>query len=155
MFSADSDSIDFLLVQIIRLFQLRSHCLFGRIGIYPGQPPVLFRLWKQDGRTQKELAEELLLKPATLTLILQRMERDGLVERRSDPGDQRLSRVYLTEKGRRLQEPVEKAIKERESEILQGFTAEEKLLLRRFLVRVRDNLAKGCSAAGCFWRPAL
>ncbi|HHW41325.1 MAG TPA: MarR family transcriptional regulator [Syntrophomonadaceae bacterium] len=155
MFSAESDSVDFLLVQIIRLFQQRSHCLFGRIGIYPGQPPVLFRLWKQDGRTQKELAEKLLLKPATLTLILQRMERDGLVERRPDPADQRISRVYLTEKGKKLREPVEKAIKEREREILQGFTAEEKLLLRRFLIRVRDNLAKGCGTAGCFCKPAL
>lgn len=153
MYPTGSDSMDFLLVQIIRLFQQRSHSLFSKIGIYPGQPRVLFQLWKQDGRTQKELAAELLLKPATLTLILQRMERDGLVERRPDPADQRISRVYLTEKGKKLREPVLKAIKEREMEILHGFTAEEKLILRRLLTRVRDNLAKGCDKEDCFCKP--
>ncbi|MGB9792609.1 MAG: MarR family winged helix-turn-helix transcriptional regulator [Thermacetogeniaceae bacterium] len=145
------DSIDYLFVQIIRLFHQRSHALFSEIGIYPGQPPVLFQLWKKDGRTQKELAAELLVKPATLTLILQRMERDGLIERHPDPADQRVSRVYLTEKGKKLREPVLRAIRKREMEILEGFTPEEKLLLRRLLSRVRDNLAKRCGIGEHPW----
>lgn len=145
------DSIDFLLVQIIRLFHQRSHTLFGELGLYPGQPPVLFQLWSRDGRTQKELVAELLLKPATLTLILQRMERDGLIERRPDPADQRVSRVFLTEKGKKLREPVLRALRKREAEILEGFTAEEKETLRCLLSRVRDNLAKRCGAAECPW----
>ena len=39
--------------------------------------------------------------------MIQRMERSGFVERRSDPEDERLSRVYLTERGRALQKPVQ------------------------------------------------
>lgn len=138
----NTDSLDFLLAQVIRLHHARAHNLFGKLGLYRGQPPILFMLWKKDGRTQKEIAEKLQLKPATITDTLQRMEKSGLLERRPDPEDLRVSRVYLTEKGIKLQSEVEKVLQTLEGECFEGFTMEEKVLLRRFFIQMRDNLLK-------------
>lgn len=140
-----NNSLDYLLVQIIRLFHLRSYTLFTQIGLHSGQPRVLFHLFKRDGCFQRELSRELMIKPATLTPILQRMEQLGLVERRADARDQRLSRVYLTARGREIRTGVMQVLQKREEELLQGFTPEERELLRRFLIRMRDNLAKACA----------
>lgn len=140
MKNIDNDSLGFLLGQIIRLHHSRTHNLFASVGLHRGQHPVLFMLWDKDGRTQKELAEGLQLTPATITDILQRMERMELLERRPDSEDLRVSRVYVSEKGKQLQRQVEEIFKELEKECFRGFTFEEKVLLRRFFIQIRNNL---------------
>jgi MarR family transcriptional regulator, organic hydroperoxide resistance regulator len=140
MKNIDNDSLGFLLVQIIRLHHSKTHNLFASVGLHRGQHPILFMLWDKDGRTQKELAEGLQLTPATITDVLQRMERIGLLERRSDPEDLRVSRVYLADKGKQLQCQVEDIFKDLEKGCFKGFTFEEKILLRRFFIQIRNNL---------------
>ncbi|MGQ9473722.1 MAG: MarR family transcriptional regulator [Candidatus Caldatribacteriaceae bacterium] len=71
----------------------------GKIGLHKGQPVILALLWKQDGLTQKEIAESLGLRPPTLTVMLQRMEKAGFLKRMVDVRDMRMIRVSLTEKG--------------------------------------------------------
>ena len=53
------NSIDFWVAQVSRLHHARVHALMEDLGLFPGQPPVLFYLWKKDGRSQTELAELL------------------------------------------------------------------------------------------------
>lgn len=142
MENKDVDSLGFLLAEIIRLHHARTFNLFAQLGLYRGQPPILFVLWKEDGKTQKEIADELRLKPSTITVTLKRMEKAGLLERRSDPQDLRITRVYLTEKGYNLQKEVEKALKTFEDDCFKGFTLEERVLLRRFFIQIRDNLIR-------------
>lgn len=142
------DSLGFLLAEIIRLHHARTFNLFAQLGLYRGQPPILFVLWKEGGKTQKEIADALRLKPSTITVTLKRMEKAGLLERRSDPQDLRISRVYLTEKGYNLQMEVEKALKAFDDECFKGFTLEEKVLLRRFFIQIRDNLIRA-NGGGC------
>ena len=93
------ETLDFLLAQNCHLHHTRAHHLFETLGLYRGQPPVLFELWEQEGLTQKELAVRLGVTPATITKMLQRMEKAGFIQRKQDSGDQRISRVYLTEAG--------------------------------------------------------
>jgi DNA-binding MarR family transcriptional regulator len=70
------------------------------------------------------------------------MEKAGLVERKHDAEDQRVSRVYLTEAGRALQGDVERVWRRLEDEIFDGFTLEERVLLRRFFSQMRENLMR-------------
>ena len=135
-----SESIDFLLAQICRLHHARAHTLLEELGLYRGQPPVLFALWEQEGATHGELAARLHVKPATITKMLKRMEKAGFVERRSDPADQRVSRVYLTDAGRSIRNEVEQVWRTLEDETFVGFSPEERVLLRRFFLQMRDNL---------------
>ncbi len=135
-------SMGFLFAEVVRFHYQRLHFLLGQLGLYPGQPWILHLLWRQDGRTQKELAEKTQLRPATITVMLQRMERAGFIQRKVDTEDLRVSRVYLTEKGRQLQPQVEAVLKTLDQESLHGFSSREREQLRGYLQRLRDNLKK-------------
>jgi DNA-binding MarR family transcriptional regulator len=134
------DSIDFWVAQVSRLHHARVHALMEDLGLFPGQPPVLFRLWEKDGRSQTELAELLRIKPATMTKMINRMEKTGFIRRVSDPSDQRVSLIYLTEAGQRVQNDVQQIFVRLNRELVEGFTLEEQVLLKCFLVKLRDNL---------------
>lgn len=138
----NSDSLYSVFSQVIRLHHHRIHSVLEKVGIYPGQPPLLFILKKYGGLSQRELADKLRIKPATITVMLRRMEKAGLVERRQDVQDQRIFRVYLTEQGEKISEEVREVIKSLDTECFNNFTEEELVLLRRFFMQMRDNLLK-------------
>ena len=78
---------------------------FGKLkglGIHPRQMPILAVLWKEDGCSQKELASQLGVKPPTVTVSIQRLEKIGIIVRKQDEKDQRISRIYLTEEGKAI-----------------------------------------------------
>jgi len=139
-----SESLTHLMSHVMKLHRHTLHLLLQEQGIevYPGQPPLLFRLSEEDGQSQKELAKKLRIQPATLTVMLTRMEKTGLVKRRPDERDQRISRVYLTEQGRQAIQAVKDTMQSLEVSSFEDFTTEEKLLLRRFLLHLQDNLKK-------------
>ena len=138
----EPESLGFLLVQVSHLHHHRAHELFEAIGLYRGQPPVLRALWDQEGLTHTELAVRLSVTPATITRMLQRMEKAGFVVRRPDAEDHRVSRVYLTATGRAIQAQVDRAIGAMDEETFAGLTAEEAVLLHGFLLRLRENLLR-------------
>jgi DNA-binding MarR family transcriptional regulator len=140
--SPKPESIDFLLAQICRLHHARAHTLLETLGLYHGQPPMLHALWKQEGLTHSELAAKLHVQPATMTKMVKRMEKAGFVERKSDPDDQRVSRVYLTDAGRAVKAEVRQVWRTMEEETFDGFTMEERVLLRRFFLQMRENLIR-------------
>ncbi len=63
---------------------------------------VLSKLWESDGIHQAELAEKVNKDKHNITRILNLLEKNGFVKRVRDTGDRRLSKVYLTERGRFL-----------------------------------------------------
>jgi DNA-binding MarR family transcriptional regulator len=135
-----SESIGALLVQICKAHRNKAQELLSRIDLYPGQEFLLINLWPEDGLTQSEVAESLCIQPATVTKMLDRLVKTGLVQRVQDSSDQRVSRVYLTEKGRELLEPIEQVWEELEQTSFANLSLEERLLLRRLLLQVHENL---------------
>jgi DNA-binding MarR family transcriptional regulator len=135
-----AETMDFLLANICHLHCTRARQLFEAIGLYRGQPLVLLALWEQEGFTQTVLAERLKIAPATVTKMLQRMEKTGFIQRKPDVEDQRVSRVYLTKAGRAIQGDVEAVWETMQAETFASFTPEERALLRRFLLQMRENL---------------
>ncbi len=102
----------------------------------------LHHLWEQEGLTQSQLVENLCVQPATVSKMLDRMEKGGLVIRRPDVEDSRVSRVFLTEEGRKLQNAVGRVWEQQEQRITAGLSMEERVLLRRLLLHVLENLTK-------------
>jgi DNA-binding MarR family transcriptional regulator len=135
-------SLDFLLGQVCRLHYVRAQGLLDVIGIYRGQPPVLYVLHEREGLTQSELAARLEVAPATVTKMLQRLERAGFVQRQTDSEDQRVSRVYLTDAGRAIQGDVVAVLGRLAAETFGGFTIEERVVLRRLMIDMRENLSR-------------
>lgn len=131
-----------LLAQMCKLLRVRAHALLEEIGLYGGQQFVLMALWENEGITHSELAEQLHVRPATITNALKRMERAGFIERRQDAEDQRVSRVYLTDAGRNIRGAVEEVWRELEEQTFADFSSEERALLNQFLLRIRDNLMR-------------
>ncbi len=111
-------------------------------GLYPGQDLLLMSLWGQDGQTQTQLSQNLQIQQATLSRMIQRMEKSDLVRRRPVPSDKRISKVYLSNKGRDLLEPIESIWQDLEQKAFKGFSLEERLLLRRLLMQLHAHRAE-------------
>ncbi|MBN1247817.1 MAG: MarR family transcriptional regulator, partial [Anaerolineae bacterium] len=139
-------SLDHLLAQICRLHHGRGHKAFSDLGLYRGQPPVLELLWKKEGRTHSDLAAALQVAPATITKMVQRLEKSGWVERRPDPEDQRVSRVYLTPAGRDIHGELSALLDQFDTEIRANLTEEEQATLFGLLMKVRDSLSQSHDA---------
>jgi DNA-binding MarR family transcriptional regulator len=75
------------------------------------------------------------------------MEKAGLVERKHDAEDQRVSRVYLTDAGREIRAEMRARLERLAGETLAGFTVEERALLRRLLLQVYENLVRATGQA--------
>ncbi|MBW2654815.1 MAG: MarR family transcriptional regulator [Deltaproteobacteria bacterium] len=71
----------------------------GISTIRPAYLGVLLSLWDKDGLKANELGKRAGLEPSTMTGLLDRMERDGLVKREPDPNDRRANRIHLTQEG--------------------------------------------------------
>ncbi|MDF2937296.1 MAG: putative transcriptional regulator [Paenibacillaceae bacterium] len=127
--------------------QTVSSYLSGR-GVYPGQPPLLRALSERDGQIQKELAEQMGITPATLNVMIARMEKSGLLERKADEADQRVSRVYLTEQGRQAHQEVRNMIDLMEKTCFMHFIPEEKMIFRRLLLQMYENLKEAERSGG-------
>jgi MarR family transcriptional regulator, organic hydroperoxide resistance regulator len=135
-------ALAFLLGQVCRLHYVRAQGLLDAIGIYRGQPPVLYLLHEQEGLTQSELAARLEVAPATVTKMLQRLERAGFVQRQTDSEDLRVSRVYLTDAGRAIQGDVVAVLGRLATETFAGCTIEERVVLHRLMIDMRENLSR-------------
>jgi DNA-binding MarR family transcriptional regulator len=101
-----SESLGYLINRAARSMahQLAQELRPAGIGI--GQWAVLLFLWARDGLSQAELARVVAIEPPTMVRTIDRMVRDGLVTRASDPDDGRLTRIYLTERGRSLRDEL-------------------------------------------------
>jgi DNA-binding MarR family transcriptional regulator len=80
--------------------------MFQGMGLHRGQNMCCTICVITDGLTVSELAQELQLRPPTVSRMLQRMEKSGWIARQSDPEDARVSRMFLTEAGRQVQGQV-------------------------------------------------
>jgi DNA-binding MarR family transcriptional regulator len=130
-----------LIARMALIHRIRISDYLSNHKLYVGQEMLLKCLWSQDGLSQKEIADLMGIQAATATRMVIRMERSGFVERRTDPEDQRVSHVYLTDAGRSLQRAVEEGWIAIEQQILKGFSLEERLLLRRYLEQIYKNLS--------------
>ena len=106
-----------------------------------GQIPIIMLLAEHEDMSQKDIAEELHVKPPTVNVMVQRMEKAGIIGRRHDPDDQRVIRVFLTEKGRQMKRCAARQVEKNEEYVLKGFTEAEKCLFRRFMEQIIDNIS--------------
>jgi DNA-binding MarR family transcriptional regulator len=110
------------------------------LGLYRGQPPMLFALWEKDGQSGRELCEMLGIQPSTVAKMVKRLKNTGFITTMSDAKDSRISRVYLTDKGRAVEEDVKEIYAELNESIFKGFDKEQVQLLEGFLDKMQRNI---------------
>ena len=97
-------SLPMLLLRAREATMAHFRPILSESGLTEQQWRVLRVLWKRNGTEARELAERTLMLRPSLTGVIDRLERDGLVERRSDGADGRKVRLWLTRKARRVYE---------------------------------------------------
>lgn len=105
-----------------------------------GARRVLAILAVRDGVSQLDLIRATHLKAPTISLIVQKMEHDGLILRKTDDLDMRLTRVFLTERGKAVNHEIHDTIRDVEDIAMNGFTDAEKEQLHSLLVRLYRNM---------------
>ncbi len=129
-------------------FRLAKHAvanasigLFARFGVYEGQQFVLRRLWREDGLTPGQIARQLGLATPTVTRAANRMEAAGLLRREPHPRDGRLVQLWLTDRGRELEQVIGPEMRALTEQTLAGFSDDERADLVRSLRRMHRNLS--------------
>jgi MarR family transcriptional regulator, transcriptional regulator for hemolysin len=136
-------SFGFLVHDVARLFGRRFNqraLLF--LGLTRAQCKVLGYLARNEGIHQVGLADLLEIKPMTLVRQIDRMEEDGWIERRPDPGDRRARRLVLTEKARPILARILDLSTEVSSEAFAGLSLAEGRQLVDLLARIHGNLSE-------------
>jgi DNA-binding MarR family transcriptional regulator len=113
-----------------------------RIGLYRGQAILLMILSRHDGITHSEIAEKLRISPAAATKVIKRMEGEGYVRRRADPTDERVSRVYLQDRGRALIAEIEGAFGKLDRAMFEGLSEPDLVRFRDLLTQMAGNLQR-------------
>lgn len=111
-------------------------------GLTRARWQVLWHLAKCEGIHQAGLAELLGVAPISLTRQLDRLEEEGLVERRSDPDDRRRFRLYLTDRAQPALGELRKLAAQTRRRALAGLGHDDVEALQRILNAMRENLGE-------------
>ena len=89
---------------------------------------------------EQELAKHIGVKPPSITVMLKKLEAEAYIEKKQDENDQRIMRIFLTEKGKNIAAKMETVMEQLEQEAFANMNEQEVMLFRRLLLQMRDNL---------------
>jgi len=135
------------IMHIYRRLLQRGTQAMERMNIGVGQVPILKLLSDNATMTQRQIAEEIRVTPATICGTIKRMERAGLICRTADKLDGRVTCISLTEEGSRRTVQALNAIEQAHREMLTGFSDEERDMLYNFVMRMGENLVRAVETA--------
>ncbi|MBQ5449936.1 MAG: MarR family transcriptional regulator [Treponema sp.] len=131
-----------LISQINQVCQRVWHAVLSRNGLEDlagARGRVIFALWSEDKITIKKLVEKTSLDKATLTGIIDRLERDGFVCRVPSPDDKRATLISRTGKDEIFKKKVPKVSDEQNALFYKGFSKKEIEVFENYLKRVLQN----------------
>lgn len=106
---------------------------------------LLMQLLREDGQTASTLSRKMLVTAGNLTGLVDRAERDGLLERRPDPQDRRQARIHLTTAGQRLARRAMKRHHDLAEELVAPLDRKDREALRRLLGQLREAIEQHSS----------
>jgi MarR family transcriptional regulator, organic hydroperoxide resistance regulator len=115
--------------------------VFAGKGVHPGEAFCLRLLAKNDGISQHDLADIVHLSRPRVTKILQTLQKEGAIVRRADENDQRLTRVFLTDDGRRREMELRTIFESYLNEIIGALTDADRFELERLLNMLSDRIS--------------
>ena len=129
--------------QIRYAYRIFVKALADELGphrITTGQWSALRVLWQEDGLSQVELAQRMMVEKASLTAVLKAMASEGLITRVRNSDDRRKVNIYLTAYGRRLKSKILPLIGRINKRATRRLSSADVQQLRRLLARVMINL---------------
>ena len=140
MKNTEDASVFIVMHQLMHLSRYHAVRRMEDIDLNPSQAGILFILNSQGRLSQRQLAEKIGITPPSMTVTLRKLEELGLIRKEPDEKDQRIIRIHLSEAGKECIEKLKSIMDEMEEILYQGFSVEERLLFRRLLLAMRENL---------------
>ncbi len=138
------DPREFNAIRRIELLGRMHHMAFTSLlrsdGLPPAQAGAMKVIIRYPGLSQRELADKLHIQRATTTVMLQKMEKAGYIQRCSDQGDQRISRIYPTEAALTLDEETRKNVDAYFARCFSGVSPEAFEVMYSAMQQVAQNL---------------
>ena len=133
-------TLHYLLMADHTMLQKQLFASIKDLGLTSGQPKVLDFLKNNDGAIQKDIAQGCHIEPASLSVILNGMEKKGLITRTISDHNRRNLNIFMTDKGKAICGQIEKAFDNIEKKALFGFSREEILQVNAYLTKIYKNL---------------
>lgn len=133
-------TFNILLNRLARAQQERLRPFMETIPLSIGQPKVLRYLYNKTSCVQVDIANYYNIKPATVSRLLDGLEKDGLVSRSQIADNRRAIAITITPKGKKAYEQWTEYCKNVVDETLEGFSEEEKKQFASFMKRAYANL---------------
>ncbi len=138
------DAPAYLIYRLARLLRFDLKNILARVGpdLSPEQYFLLYRLYRQDGRSQAELADSVLGDYPNITRLIDALEKKGYVARTPDPNDRRRYFIVLTDAGKALMADLIAHIPDERRRVFQGIAPEDLEAFQRVVATVQANLQK-------------
>jgi len=140
------ETVSFALSRVSTAYRSTLERYMETVGLHGGQVFVMMELWKQDGQRQVDLAAKIGVSTPTINKIILGLVNGSLVQRVRLENDARSTRIFLTDVGTSLEEPVEAQWHELEENTVSGLTEAERLILFELLQKMK-NLYSGTEEA--------
>ncbi len=133
------ESLGHLVAKVHQIFSSRFKEKLKEYNITPPQFGTLAFLWHHEGISQIQLAYLTRKDRTTTSGIIDRLEKENLVMRKSRSGDRRTHLIYVTKRGRELQSVLENIATGTNLEVTSMLTQQERELLRSLLKKILNN----------------
>lgn len=131
------------MLRVTRLHRSVLEKRISELGLHRTQQMLLNYLMRADGASsQKEIAQNFNVTPAAIAMSLKKMEKNGLIERRSSDTDNRVNVITVSKKGKALLEETRMVFTQIDEAMFDGMTEEEYREMRRIFDRMTDNLLR-------------
>ena len=136
----DHHSYHYLIMSVHMMFQKELFNALKDTGLSMGQPKIIDYLNDHDGVSQKDLAFGCHIEPASLTSLLNRMEKQKLIERRMLHGNRRSLYVFLTEKGWEMSSIISRTFDRLEQNIFENIPDSDRDHLMKILEKIYETM---------------
>jgi len=113
---------------------------FEKYGIGSGQVVFLRALQKTDGVSQETLTKMFKVNKATTARAIDKLVKEGYVIRKKDPTDKRAYKIYLTDKGKKIEPEIKKILQQLTITLSSDFSEDEKKSIFVLLEKMSQNI---------------
>lgn len=134
------DALGYQIGLLSRLFDRALESELAVFGVLPGQFPALVMLYQKDGLTQADLCQRINVEQPTMANTLNRMERDGLIQRVPDPDDKRRTRIHLTDRAKEFKNELINKARQVPTQAMAGMDAADQDRVFHLIGQMIDKL---------------
>lgn len=113
---------------------------FKQIDLARGQYLYVVRIYEHPGIISEQLSNLIKVDRTTIARAVKKLEKNGFIERKSDPTNKKIKRLYVTQKGKEIYPFIIRENQFSNREALKGFSEKETQQVHDYLVRIRKNI---------------